>query len=167
MARHLILVLLVAATACKEQPARTIGVDIETGHRPVMEAMRIWNSAIGCNAFVVGNDVRYMSTDGEPCGLLSHPEISDGHSATSYRCGKENRGWKWEVHVSRPGNIRTQVCIALHELGHVAGLPDSSAPTDLMSPRWCPPDGVLLWPRDAESRTVGENLCHRGAARPP
>jgi hypothetical protein len=157
MLRILAIVALLAA--CKGPVAQEVGVDAEDFKVPVEEAMRLWNGAIGCNAFVKGSDVRILSTDGEPCGKTFSPEISTGHSASTYRCLGVDRGWDWEIHYERPGNLRTQTCIALHELGHVAGLLDSDNPSDTMHVKWCPPDGQLLWPNDHESAAVRKKLC--------
>lgn len=138
-----------------------LGVKAQDFKKPMLEAMDIWNNAAGCRIFVPGDDVWWGSTDGEPCGLAFHPSIEDGHSAGAYKCTpSELRPWRWELHVERPGDLRTQTCIALHELGHVLGLEDSDQSLDLMHREWCPVDGKILWPRDSESKDVGERFCN-------
>jgi hypothetical protein len=128
---------------------------------PMNEAMDIWNRAAGCIIFVPGDDVWWGSTDGEPCGKTFHSGIEDGHSAGTYECKKpdELRPWRWEIHVEKPGHVRTQACIALHELGHVLGLKDTGDPSKLMYTSWCPPDGKILWPSDSESKEVERLYC--------
>lgn len=151
-----LIVVVVLYEHCKTLPAANtqIGVTAQDFKEPVKEAMKIWNKAVGCIIFEPGDDVLFGSTDGEPCGLAFHPAIEDGHAASSYQCGA-----RWEIHVERPGDLRTQTCIAIHELGHVLGLEDSNEPNDSMHVKWCPPDGKILWPSDSEQRTVRKLFC--------
>lgn len=107
---------------CEPLPAArlTMGVMAEDFPAPTRNAMRILNRFTGCEFLVAGDDIKVLSTDGEPCGESSHPSVEDGHSASAYQCG----GAKWEIHVEKPGDLHTQVCIVGHEIGHVAGLED-------------------------------------------
>lgn len=149
---------------CKSLPDATkqIGVTAIDFKEPVKEAMNIWNRAAGCNIFTEGSDAVVLSTDGQPCNLVFHHNISDGHSAGAYQCspdGASFRGYLWEVHVEKPGDLRTQTCIAIHELGHVLGLEDTNDKSKAMHTEWCPPDGKILWPADSESKTVAKEFC--------
>ncbi len=149
---------------CKSLPDATqqIGVEAQDFKEPVKEAMNILNRAAGCTIFVPGKDLLFLSTMGEPCGVAFHPDIEDGHSAGTYRCDPASpkyRGYIWEIHVEKPGNVRTQTCIAIHEFLHVAGFADSPDKSKAMYIKWCPPDGEILWPADSESKKLGQDFC--------
>lgn len=159
-----IIIALVLWNHYKTLPdaTRQIGVKAQDFKAPVKEAMRILNGAAGCTIFVPGEDVLLLSTMGEPCGLAFHQDIEDGHSAGTYRCDPSApayRGYQWEVHVERPGNVRTQTCIAVHELLHVAGFDDTNDKSKAMYTAWCPPDGQIIWPADSESKQLARDFC--------
>ena len=159
-----LIAVLVFYDHCKSLPDATqqIGVTAIDFEKPVEEAKSIWNRAVGCTIFTDGSDVVILSTDGEPCNKAFHHNISDGHSAGAYQCSpsaSDFRGYRWEVHVEKPGDLRTQTCIAIHELGHVLGLKDSLATHNAMHVKWCPPDGKILWPSDWEQKDVAKRFC--------
>lgn len=156
-----LMILFAGYQHCKSLPDATqqIGVEARDFKEPVKEAMNIWNRAAGCIIFVEGDDALFLSTMGEPCGKAFHPAIEDGHAAGAYECNSANRGYRWEIHVERPGDLRTQLCIALHEFGHLLDLKDSDDKSKLMFIEWCPPDGTILWPSDSESKSVGDRFC--------
>lgn len=155
-----VLAAVVLYQHCKTLPEaeKTIGVNALDFTEPVEKAMGLWNKAADCIIFVPGDDVLYQSDNGEPCGLAFHPAISDGHSATTYQC-EEGYPHRFAVHVNLPGDLRTQTCIALHELGHVLGLNDSENPRSTMHTEWCPEDGKVLWPDDKSAKRVSEEFC--------
>lgn len=112
--------------------AQTIGVHAQDFEEATESAMELINSWVGCDLLVPGEDVLIMSTNGEPCGVIFHEDNRTGqHSAEAYQC----QG-RFEIHVSRPGNIHTQACIVAHELGHVLGLEDGW--TGIMNQHSCP-----------------------------
>ncbi len=159
-----IIIALVLWNHYKPLPDATqqIGIEARDFNEPAEAAMNILNRAAGCTIFVPGKDVLFLSTMGEPCGLAFHPGIEDGHAAGTYKCdpGSPNyRGYQWEIHVERPGDLRTQTCIALHEFLHVAGFGDSSDKSKAMYIEWCPLDGELLWPADSESKKLKKDFC--------
>ena len=106
---------------CRTGPpaAYPVGVFAKDFPSPTRAAMGILNGYIGCEAFVTGHDVTVQSANGAPCGDFWRPPAEEGHSATTYQCGN-----KFEIHISKPGDLHTQACIIAHELGHAAGLPD-------------------------------------------
>ena len=136
---------LAAWHSCRtlEPAERTIGVFAdENFEKPTAAAMKLINGFAGCELFVEGFDARVLSTDGEPCGATWHPENRTGeHPATAYECPEKVP--RFEIHIARPGDIHTQVCIVAHELGHVAGLPDTPGERGIMGLRECPEHIVL------------------------
>ena len=142
--------------ACMDLPEAkmTIGVHSDDFERPTKTAMSLMNAFVGCEFLVPGKDVRIMSTDGEPCGLAFHRAIDDGHSASSYRCDSGG----FEVHVSKPGDIHVQTCIAAHEIGHVAGLEDPEKKNQLgiMNQYYCPTPIILS---DDEVKFLSKKFC--------
>ena len=129
------------------------------------------NRFVGCEFLVPGSphsdyqsrdNVRILSTDGEPCGLAFHTSIDDGHSATAYRCNPSknfDRPYtRFEIHVSKPGDVHTQACIVAHELGHIAGLKDHELRNQrgIMNQYYCPTPIVLS---DAEVDYLSAKFC--------
>ena len=93
----------------------TIGVQAIDGYDEELEAaMGIWNSFVGCEFLVPGDNTLVKSDDGEPCGSPMRPEEEWGHAATAYECP----GGTYQVLISQPGNVNTQATIIAHELGH-------------------------------------------------
>ncbi len=135
------------------EATKTIGIHIEDDgiihKRSVYDAMEIMNRFVGCEFLIPGgNDIRIMSTDGEPCGLTFHKNIEDGHSAGTYQCNPDSpkyRGFPWEVHVEKPGDIHLQVCIAAHEICHALGCKDKpKGRRGIMNPFHCPDTQIIL-----------------------
>lgn len=89
---------------------------------PLAAATDILDRWAGCKVHLP-EVIVVMGADGSPCGDPWRPESEDGHTATAYRC-RSGGGSRWEIHISRPGDVHTQTCIVLHELGHVLGLSD-------------------------------------------
>jgi hypothetical protein len=94
-------------------------------HAPSMEAaVEAWNKELGCEVLALTNRpeaaVRILSASGEPCGgdAIHDP----GHDGQAYLCG-DGRA---EVHIYHPGTIDCSARIAMHELGHVLGLADTT-----------------------------------------
>lgn len=144
---------------------RTVGVHIENDgiihKRSVEDAMELMNRFVGCEFLVPGDDIRIMSTDGEPCGLAFHKAIEDGHSAGTYQCdptSPDYRGYQWEVHVERPGDIHLQVCIAAHEICHALGCKDKpKGLRGIMNPFHCPDTQIIL--SDDEVDFLNAQFC--------
>ena len=137
----------------------TLSIQADDFRAPTKSAMGIMNGFVGCEFLVPGDDVRVLSTDGQPCGKSFHPAISDGHSAGTYDC--EKRTPRYEVHISYPGDTHTQVCIIAHEIGHVAGLEDHEYKVrnrrGIMNQYNCPTPIVLS---DAEVKFLRAKFCH-------
>lgn len=157
---------LIFREACiAEPPAEiVIGVSSEDFSEPTRAAMDIMNGFVDCEFLVPGDDVLIVSADGEPCGKPFHPNNheGEGHSAGAYQCSKTDpnfRGYEYEIHVSAPGDLRTQVCIAAHELGHVAGLPDkpSKQARGIMNQHVCPERQIVL--SDDEVSFLRKKFC--------
>lgn len=135
---------------CRKLPdaALQIGVYSEGFVEPTSAAMDMLNRAAGCRFLVPGKDVLVKSDDAEPCGSLELHE--PGHSATAYRCRDG-----WEVLIALPGDIHTQTCIVLHELGHVAGLEDKPG-IGIMNQYTCP---TPIRISDSERARLAERFC--------
>jgi hypothetical protein len=147
---------LVWNPAATKRPTVPIMVDYgDDFDRPTYHAILLWNDimptvegARGQDLFHAGelegaqpgeSVVRVLSANGEPCGDPWRPEAEDGHSATAYQCPARADGVDlWEVHVSFPGDIHTQLCIISHELGHVLGLADDEHGAGVMNQQHCP-----------------------------
>lgn len=102
--------------ACKSPAAKTLGVTSDDFGPATKSAMQLWNGYVGCDFLVPGDDVTVKSDDGEPCGINVRPDNQWWHAAAAYKCGD-----KFEILISHPGEIHTQLCIIAHELGHVLG----------------------------------------------
>jgi hypothetical protein len=125
--------------------------------RPSYYAILLWNDVMptvegarGQDLFHAGeiepgeSGVRILSANGEPCGDPWRPESEEGHSATAYECPDGT----WEIHISAPGDIHTQLCIIAHELGHVLGLADDETGAGVMN-RWHCAEMVRVSDKDA------------------
>ncbi len=152
---------LVFKSACMDLPTAKVelGIQADDFGSPTKSAMGLMNGFVGCEFLVPGDDVRVLSTDGQPCGKSFHPAIEDGHSAGAYDCKDEKRATRYEVHVSYPGNTHTQTCIIAHEIGHVAGLEDHKVRRrrGIMNQYNCPTPIVLA---DAEVDFLRAKFCY-------
>ncbi len=144
--------------ACRSLPAAkvTLSVYATDFEDPTKSAMGIINGFVGCEFLVPGNEVRVLSTDGQPCGKSFHDAIEDGHSAGTYDC--EDRTPRYEIHVMHPGNTHTRACIVAHEIGHAVGLEDHKVRgrRGIMNQYNCP-DMIVL--SDAEVSFLREKYC--------
>ncbi len=154
----IIFLAIVLNSACRSLPAAkvTLGVYATDFKAPTKSAMGIINGFVGCEFLVPGDEVRVLSTDGQPCGESFHDAIEDGHSAGTYAC--EKQAPHYEIHVMHPGNTHTQACIVAHEIGHATGLEDHKVRNrrGIMNQYNCPEMIVLS---DAEVRFLREKYC--------
>lgn len=123
-------------------PQTPLAVDAEDFPEATEYAIKLWNGImpnhqalfLAAPVETPHGGVRVLSANGAPCGDPWRPGAEEGHSATAYQCPDGT----WEIHVSAPGNIHTQLCIIAHELGHVLGLADDKAGAGVMNQTVCP-----------------------------
>jgi hypothetical protein len=146
------------ATVIPEVP---LAIDVSSDfEEPTKHAMKLWNNIMpeGQALFLMApveaehGGVRIVG-DGQlaqPCGGLGfdRPEKEQGHSAASYQCSDGI----WEIHIFKPGNLHTQLCIVAHELGHVLGLADDGSGKRIMNQYYCDPKSLL--PSDKDEAAV-------------
>lgn len=122
-----------------------------------IEAMNLWNDAAGCRVFSIGTDVVVQGDTGEPCGDIELHE--PGHAATSYQC---NDGY--EILIAKPGDLRDQLYIIAHELGHVLGLDDDGRISKGVMNQYILVDKtegefIKIRPSDKDIAAIKERFC--------
>lgn len=124
-------------------------------------AIDLWNDATGCSIFDVAGspedaDIVVKSTDGSPCGqTFGVPGLLPDHAGGAYI-----RGDCAEVHVAYPGDVRQQVVVVGHELGHLLGLGDDDVGCQLMRGSVKPVyECDVIYPSDTDRKAVRERYC--------
>lgn len=121
---------------------------------PAAYAIRFWNDVISNQElFTLGGiDVVIVGVSspkvGETCGKFSIHE-TEGHSATTYEC----KDGTYEIHIAKPGDLHTMLCIIAHELGHILGLADDDRGNRVMNQQVCP---VMIQLSDKDRAAVIE-----------
>jgi len=148
--------------ACRALPEakQTFGVAWTDEYKePTEAAMDLINGFVGCKLLIPGSDGIVKGADGEPCGKAFHENIPDEHhSARAFQCNDPSRPFRWEAHIYLPGDSRTQMCIAAHEIGHMLGMEDKPASyRGIMNQKVCPEKQIIL--SDEEVEYLSGRFC--------
>ena len=129
-------------------------------------AIDIWNGAAKCKVLERIShrddaDVIVKSTDGTPCGKMDAPGMLPNHAGGAYYCGSSPD----EVHVAYPGDLRQQLVVVGHELGHIIGFGDDDPVTtcrimagNIKAVYNCD----LIYPSDADTKALRKRYCRKG-----
>jgi len=93
-------------------------------------AIDLWNLYADCNLFEEYDPIKHSYYDvivksvyGMPCnGSIDNVlHTSTGHAGETWQCPGYDG---WDILIMQPGDLRDQLYIVAHELGHVLGLAD-------------------------------------------
>ncbi len=137
-----------------------ITVYAEDFSRATKSAVDIWNGSAGCTVLALTDDkaaadITVKSTDGTPCGELMAPGMLPNHAGGAYLCGD-----KGEAHIAYPGDLRQQLVVVGHEVGHLLGFGDDDTGCRLMRGSV---EAVLaceiIYPSDSDRKALRARYC--------